>query len=370
MHSRVFAVAIILGLLAGCASSEGNSDETADLPVESSPLRCPSSGTSRCAYLAPGLPIESRVVGERRENSPPIGDEDMHERVPQLAEVPHATFEGMWDYDPEEEGYAFDLCGYLIIEEPYIHVLATETGYRPLPTDMHQELPRRGDGDLLYFMLMLPRAQTRYDPGTRSLWVHEDGPFIDGDHVSAVGVRGAAADLDGNSVHERLPWRTMSMLRAEDEFGCNDSPRTRADSAAGTVPSPAEVPHATFEGMWDDDPDGDGHSAALCGYLIIEEPYVHVLQTEREWGHEVDPGLARSEDGSLLYAMIMLPRPGTRYDPETRSLWVYGEGPMTDGDHVLVGGGEGYRQPDWPGPNVHQRLLWQANGMGPADYPC
>ena len=110
--------------------------------------------------------------------------------------------------------------------------------------------------------------------------------------------------------------------------------------------------------------------AELCGYLIIEEPYVHVLQTERDWGQGTDPGLARSESGSLLYSMLMLPRPGTRYDVATRSLWVYDEGPMTDGDHVSVGGGVGRRQPDWPGPNVHQRGLWQTNSMGPTDYPC
>jgi len=110
--------------------------------------------------------------------------------------------------------------------------------------------------------------------------------------------------------------------------------------------------------------------AELCGYLVIEEPYVHVLETERYWGQGGDPGLARGEDASLLYSMIMLPRPGTRYEPETRSLWVHHEGPMTDGDHVWVSGGVGRRQPDWPGPNVHQRRLWRANGMGPADYPC
>lgn len=132
----------------------------------------------------------------------------------------------------------------------------------------------------------------------------------------------------------------------------------------------AAAPPATFEGMWDHDPSTGGHMAELCGYLVIEEPYVHVLETERDWGQDDDPGLARSEDGSLVYSMIMLPRPGTRYDPATRSLWVYREGPMTDGDHVSVSGGVGYRQPDWPGPNVHQRSLWQANGMGPTDYPC
>lgn len=289
---------------------------------------------------------------------------------PSVPDLPVASFAGMHDDDPSAEGYAFLLCGYLFIEEPYVHVLATESEYRTLPDEMHQELPRRGDGDLLYFMLMLPRAQTRYDSHTRSLWVNDDGPFTDGNHVAAVGVRGDPLDLAADSVHERLPWRTVGMLRAEDEYGCHDSPRTRADRAAGTVPSLTEVPPAAFEGMWDHDPADSGDMAELCGYLIIEEPYVHVLETERDWRQDTGPGLARSDSGNLLYSMLMLPRPGTRYDPATRSLWVYREGPMTDGDHVTVGGGVGRRQPDWPGPNVHQRQLWQANSMGPADYPC
>lgn len=308
--------------------------------------------------------------GDAGESSPPSGDEGISGQVPSLASALPATFEGVWDYDPAEGGHAFGLCGYLVIEEPYVHVLATETDYRTVPNDMHQELPRRGDGDLLYFMLLLPRAQTRYDAESRSLWVDDGGPFTDGDHVLAWGVRGSLADPRSGSVHERLPWRTMGMRSAEDEYGCNDSPRTRADRAVETLPSLAEAQPAAFEGMWDHDPADGGDMAELCGYLIIEEPYVHVLETERDWGQDTDPGLARSDNGNLLYSMLMLPRPGTRYDPATRSLWVYDEGPMTDGDHVSVGGGVGRRQPDWPGPNVHQRGLWQANGMGPADYPC
>lgn len=393
MHSRLFAAAIVLGLLSGCVSDEDKSDVnsesavpitgmigeveidranetgTDDPPVDPSVVRCPSSSSGRCVYLPHGRPIDSRVVGERRKNSPQVSVEVTSERVVQLAEVPLASFEGMWDYDPEVEGYGFNLCGYLIIEEPYVHVLATETDYRSLPSDVHQELPRRGDGVLLYFMLMLPQAQSRYDPQTRSLWVDDDGPFTDGDHVTAVGVQGSTAELDADSVHERLPWRTVGMRAAEDEYGCNDSPRTRADSAE-TVPSLAEVSPATFEGMRDHVPADGGEMAELCGYLVIEDPYVHVLQTAHDSGHGVDPGLARSDSDSLLYSMLLLPRPGTRYDPATRSLWVYDQGPMTDGDHVSVGGGEGYRQPDWPDPNMHQRLLWQVNSMGPADYPC
>ena len=166
-------------------------------------------------------------------------------------------------------------------------------------------------------------------------------------------------------VPEHRPFESQldGINRAPASLAAND------DSVASTLP-PLGAPPSPFVGMWDFDPDGDGQMAELCGYLIIEEPYVHVLETEHDWGQGFDPGLRRDGNGRLLYSMIMLPRPGTRYDPDTRSLWVHDEGPMTDGDHVSVGGGAGHRQPDWGEADVHQRNVWQANGMSPADYPC
>jgi len=53
--------------------------------------------------------------------------------------------------------------------------------------------------------------------------------------------------------------------------------------------------------MWDHHPSDGGHMAELCGYLVIEEPCVHVLESERYWGQGGDPGLARGEDASLLW---------------------------------------------------------------------
>ncbi len=135
-------------------------------------------------------------------------------------------------------------------------------------------------------------------------------------------------------------------------------------------PLVADVPIATFKGMWDYDPNDGGQMAELCGYLIIEEPYVHLLATEPEWEDDVDPGLSRGARGELLYFLLLLPHPATRYDSQTRSLWMFDEGPMTDGDHVWVSGGDGHRPLDWDVGNVHERRFWQANGMGPAERPC
>ena len=145
--------------------------------------------------------------------------------------------------------------------------------------------------------------------------------------------------------------------------------RTANDESVVSTPPLPEVPPATFEGMWDVNPGGDGDAGDLCGHLIIEEPYVYLLVTEHAWGDGSDPGLLRDDDGRLQYYMIMLPRPGTRYDADTRSLWVYDEGPMTDGDHVWASGGQGHRHPDWGEPDLHQRNVWRANGMGLANEP-
>ncbi len=135
-------------------------------------------------------------------------------------------------------------------------------------------------------------------------------------------------------------------------------------------PLAVDVPIATFKGMWDDDPADGGQMARACGYLIIEEPYVHLLQTAPEWERGIDPGLLRGPRGELQYLMLQLPRPGTRYDAQTRSLFVYHQGPMTDGDHVMVGGGQGHRPLDAEIANVHERRFWRANSMGPTERPC
>ncbi len=205
---------------------------------------------------------------------------------------------------------------------------------------------------------------------------------------------------DGKCLHylNRLSGSSVSIDNsmadcAADSYSCGPLVREMAERAAaayagfvsGTFsfarpPLPIrtkrpvpDAPLAEFAGMWDFNPYEDRYWFDVCGYLIIEEPYVHVLSTYSHGGaqqSEPQSKLQRRGEGDLIYFMLMLPRPDTRYDPDSRSLWINDNGPFTDGDHVSVGGGVGHRQPDWPGPNVHQRNLWQANSMGPTDYPC
>ncbi len=120
--------------------------------------------------------------------------------------------------------------------------------------------------------------------------------------------------------------------------------------------------------MWDADPsepEESGFFTGLCGYLIIEEPYVRVQKTTHACAYRTDPELGRDKAPNLGSWIIQLPRPVTRYDPDTRSLWVFGKGPMTDGDYVWVSGDEGQRPTDWPGPHEDQVLFWLAYDMAP-----
>ena len=150
----------------------------------------------------------------------------------------------------------------------------------------------------------------------------------------------------------------------EDESVQPDQTTTTPASTTST-----SAPLAQFEGMWSYELGDMSEDAELCGYLIIEEPYVHVLATGFGWDPDIDPGLRRHEsDGSLVYYWVLLPRSGTRFDPQTRSLWVWDAGPMTDGDHVSVGGSQ-ESSSSIPG-NFHRDKSWLASGMSPAERPC
>ena len=217
-------------ILAGCIGKAGNADETwqtvaptADMVAGTAPdrtgtidggaraIRCPSSDGAECVYVADGRPIESRVVGNRRKQPTPTSGAEQVAIAPNVDEAPPATFEGMWEYDPDDGGHMAELCGHLIIEDPYVYVLATQPGSGD-PID--PTLSRIGDGDLEW-MILLPRAATRYDPHTRSLWVFEEGPMTDGDHVSVSGGTGSAAALRSRNSHGRPLWQANGMEPAE-----------------------------------------------------------------------------------------------------------------------------------------------------------
>lgn len=161
-------------------------------------------------------------------------------------------------------------------------------------------------------------------------------------------------------------------------FGCAESTLdeqvlTQPSQVVATTSPATTVPLADFRGMWGFEPGDEHDDARVCGYLVIEYPYVRVIVTETAGGRapdsDIEPGLNRDDDGNLDSYWINLPRSGTRYDQQARSLWVWEQGPMTDGDHVAVGGSGGTLSTAGAY-NSYERNPWLANSMEPAERPC
>ena len=60
-------------------------------------------------------------MGNRREQPTQASDADEVAMAPNVDKAPPATFEGMWEYDPDEGGHMAQLCGYLTIDDPYVY---------------------------------------------------------------------------------------------------------------------------------------------------------------------------------------------------------------------------------------------------------
>ena len=82
--------------------------------------------------------------------------------------------------------------------------------------------------------------------------------------------------------------------------------------------------------MWDFDPAGGYVDTGWQGFIVIEWPCVFMVE-------DIDD--ARSPPRR---AAVKMPRRYTRYDPQTQSIWVSTEGPITTGDLAVfegIGGG-------------------------------
>lgn len=86
-------------------------------------------------------------------------------------------------------------------------------------------------------------------------------------------------------------------------------------------------------GLWDYDENEPFHQALGGGILLIEDPCVYVID-DHAW---VFPPPEEMPDPIQLF--VKLPREQTQYNPDTQSIWVHDEGPMTSGDRVVLGGG-------------------------------
>lgn len=80
------------------------------------------------------------------------------------------------------------------------------------------------------------------------------------------------------------------------------------------------APAANFVGMWDFDPARGYVDTGWQGFIVIEWPCVFMVE-------DIDD--ARSPPRR---AAVKMPRRYTRYDPQTQSMWVSTEGPISTGD--------------------------------------
>ncbi len=136
-----------------------------------------------------------------------------------------------------------------------------------------------------------------------------------------------------------------------------------------TVPT-ITVPLANFKRMHGYKLGDQHHDASLCGWLHIHEPYVNLLEPlSPDWDPNVDFGdvnLENIDDNSLIVHWVHLPRSGTRYYPPSQSLWVWDQGPMTNGDYVCTAGSGGGGRRNNPH-NIYESNPWYAPYLGPEE---
>ena len=136
---------------------------------------------------------------------------------------------------------------------------------------------------------------------------------------------------------------------------------TAPASSAG--PEGAATAEASLVGLWPYDPEEGYSDEEVLGVLGIEEPCVYLYGTlngERTY----------TADGTLERSLLRLPAGFTRYDPATNEIWVHGDGPMTTGDEVIIGGSGGVAIQERPLPGgCTARDFTVAKAMSPGRGP-
>lgn len=90
---------------------------------------------------------------------------------------------GMWDYNEIRPLYAPAAEGVLLIEDPCVYIIDDFAWL--VPSVPIEELP-----EPVRVFVNLPRAQTRYDPDTESVWVRGEEPMASDDRVELAGGAG------------------------------------------------------------------------------------------------------------------------------------------------------------------------------------
>ena len=219
----------------------------------------------------------------------------------------------MYGWDPEGGFHNSVWSGRLLMDGPCAYVDVSHQDGKPVP-----------DGEALRSFVRLPEPLTRYDPAAGAVWVGEQGPMASGDEVVLVGSEGWQRDWTQRgedshvfeSVWSTQEGRSVPVCTAHVSFyaasmsppGAEDA-RTAIDSGQGTH----------LAGLFPWDTQQAAADYGVQGVLTIEPPCVYLDNGERY--------------------LLRLARPLVRYDPETDSIWVDEDGPMTTGDEVITWGG-------------------------------
>lgn len=221
------------------------------------------------------------------------------------------VFASMWDYNEEEPFHNDEVEGILLIEGPCVYVIDDYAWL--FPSTPLEEIP-----DPVRILINLPRSQTQYDPVTQSIWVHDYGPVASGDRIELVGggIGPSLPDVCSSRVDRAFNVKSMTLKRCALWFEPDHWVQSGCHS---TVSDP-------LAGLWDYDENAPSPGYLWEGTLLIEYPCVYVIDD--------DPVDTPSEQRSESRAFIELPREQTRYDPDSQSIWVHNQGPMTNGDRV------------------------------------
>ena len=259
--------------------------------------------------------------------------EDVAQAVPTASSAPHPVrttlskniivadvFAGMWDYDAEAPFHTAAAEGILSIEGPCIYVIDDYAWL--FPGTPLEERP-----DPIHIFVNMPRGRTKHDPDNQWVWVHNEGPMTSGDRIEMIGggVDLSLPDICSTDIDRAFNVKTMAPKLCV--------PWLLPDhlSQAGCKP----VPLDPFAGMWYYDEEVSFHQAEVEGILLIKEPCVYVI---RDFGW-LFPSTPLEELPDPVRTFVELPRDQTRYDPDTKSIWVHDDGPMVSGDRVEIGGG-------------------------------